>query len=968
MLLRGTGFIETNAGAGIGWACCDYERQDLTRPIVAYIWITPDSVEGATPPAPYFQSVSPGSGGIDVELRCSEAVDGFELSHSTIALPDLDLIQYSQSGDFHVTTEVQQYLFGRTVRTGKRSDWTPYGTSPPGYSPWETVWNDSFSHYTGHTAYPGLSHVWGTGGDYVYVRFASPNRVCCHDFYNPQSLSIFGTSTGVLGSYWGARHQFKAYFNWYGTSDENAEELGVVFGARVAILTSYLTETYYVLAGRRKNATELYFRLYSVTGSTFTQLDISGNVHSYFPLLTTPYDIQITRTGDDFYVHKISTGEEVWHTTDDSIPPATTRIYTGVWMTGPIPLGSGGTPYIWDYWKIYRMVSGLDPAVVDPGHPYDGLQPPSFLSTGAGLSEEFALSKYVLQETGNDNADYVQYTLGNLPDRQPKVKAKAYDPATQTWSDTGSRDLRLSTDIVAADYGGTGADLSGGGAVGDILIADDATTFKRLAGNTAATQKFLAQTGTGAASADPTWETVDLSDYVTTAGLTAGAIPKASDTHALADSLITESGAVVSIEGDLTLNADTTGENRTLTIKGYDTGASAVKSLTATITTTGFPYFAWAGQRFFHSSFSSTNLFVGYQAGNTTLTGSGSEATQNTGVGYQALQNLTTGAANLAFGYQALASCSTGTYNCAFGSQSLYTCGAGIGNTGFGWASLYRLTDGDYNVAIGQHSGFNLAGASYNTLAGYASGFGLTSGGYNTCLGGYAGSALTTVDRCTFIGHENAKNVTGTDNTAIGWASLYDAGGGTYHTAIGSLAGRYNTGTQGTFLGYGAGYTSTGNGMVCLGYKAGYYETAANKLFIDNASRTNEADARAKALIYGIFAATTAGQSLYFNSNVWVSDVLDTNGRILNTVTKTADYTATVNDDVIVANKATAITITLPAATGSGRRFIVKSIGVGACTIDGDGADTIDGAATAVLTQWDAAQLIDYASNAWIIV
>lgn len=581
MLLRGTGFIETNAGAGIGWACCDYERQDLTRPIVAYIWITPDSVEGATPPAPYFQSVSPGSGGIDVKLRCSETVDGFELSHSTIALPDLDLIQYSQSGDFHVTTEVQQYLFGRTVRTGKRSDWTPYGTSPPGYSPWETVWNDSFSHYTGDTAYPGLSHVWGTGGDYVYVLFASPNRVCCHKIGSPQSLSIFGTATGVQGSYWGARHQFKAYFNWYGTS--KAEELGVVFGARVAILTSYLTETYYVLAGRRKNATELYFRLYSVTGSTFTQLDISGNVHSYFPLLTTPYDIQITRTGDDFYVHKISTGEEVWHTTDDSIPPATTRIYTGVWMTGPIPLGSGGTPYIWDYWKIYRMVSGLDPAVVDPGHPYDGLQ-------AAELTSAFGAGYRFLIEANNDVEDFCHFRVGDSAARQPKVATYRWDSVAEDYVAEDERDLRLSTDIVAADYGGTGADLSGGGAVGDLIIADDATTFKRLAGNITATQKFLSQTGDGAASADPTWETVDLSSYVTTTGLTAGTVPKASDTHALADSLITESGAVVSIEGDITLNADGVGENRTLTIKGYDTGASAVRSFTINVSAAGGAY------------------------------------------------------------------------------------------------------------------------------------------------------------------------------------------------------------------------------------------------------------------------------------------------------------------------------------------------------------------------------------------
>lgn len=53
-----------------------------------------------------------------------------------------------------------------------------------------------------------------------------------------------------------------------------------------------------------------------------------------------------------------------------------------------------------------------------------------------------------------------------------------------------------------------------------------------------------------------------------------------------------------------------------------------------------------------------------------------------------------------------------------------------------------------------------------------------------------------------------------------------------------------------------------------MGHQAGYYETGNNKLFIDNAARASEADARIKALIYGVFDAATANQSLRINGAV----------------------------------------------------------------------------------------------------
>lgn len=78
--------------------------------------------------------------------------------------------------------------------------------------------------------------------------------------------------------------------------------------------------------------------------------------------------------------------------------------------------------------------------------------------------------------------------------------------------------------------------------------------------------------------------------------------------------------------------------------------------------------------------------------------------------------------------------------------------------------------------------------------------------------------------------------------------------------------------------------------------------------------------------------------------------------------------TETAGDGLIVCNKGTAMTVNLLAATGSGRRLIIKSIGAGAVTVDGADAETIDGETTQVMAQWDAMQLIDYAAGAWVIV
>lgn len=83
---------------------------------------------------------------------------------------------------------------------------------------------------------------------------------------------------------------------------------------------------------------------------------------------------------------------------------------------------------------------------------------------------------------------------------------------------------------------------------------------------------------------------------------------------------------------------------------------------------------------------------------------------------------------------------------------------------------------------------------------------------------------------------------------------------------------------------------------------------------------------------------------------------------------ETDSYTETAGDSLIVCNKATSMTVTLLAATGSGRVRIIKNIGVGTVTVDGNSGDTIDGETTQELAQWDAVQIVDYAAGAWAVI
>ena len=193
---------------------------------------------------------------------------------------------------------------------------------------------------------------------------------------------------------------------------------------------------------------------------------------------------------------------------------------------------------------------------------------------------------------------------------------------------------------------------------------------------------------------------------------------------------------------------------------------------------------------------------------------------------------------------------------------------------GGGGGSLSHTSglDGTYNTLIGFRAGNMTTTGYYNTVVGTDAMLANTTGHDNVAVGAASLGTNTSGFYNTALGGDALRSTTsGSGNTAVGVSTLYTNSTGTYNVAMGQSAlHALTTGARNTGIGVGAfqdGVT-TGSGNVALGFSAGFYETGSNKLFIDNQPRANEADARTKALIYGIFDAAVANQSVAMNAQV----------------------------------------------------------------------------------------------------
>ena len=170
----------------------------------------------------------------------------------------------------------------------------------------------------------------------------------------------------------------------------------------------------------------------------------------------------------------------------------------------------------------------------------------------------------------------------------------------------------------------------------------------------------------------------------------------------------------------------------------------------------------------------------------------------NVAIGYESMTDATTAGSNTAIGYHSLKSLTTGQYSTAIGASALYS-----------------ETIGNQSLAIGISAGYSqVSDSPRETTA-------------NTIVGTSA----------------SYYNITGTNNTLIGWQSAFGGGSTASHsnnTAVGKQAlGVITTGSENVAIGSGAGDALVNGGNnVIIGYNAEGNDTDAGNCIVIGSEAT----------------------------------------------------------------------------------------------------------------------------------
>ena len=250
--------------------------------------------------------------------------------------------------------------------------------------------------------------------------------------------------------------------------------------------------------------------------------------------------------------------------------------------------------------------------------------------------------------------------------------------------------------------------------------------------------------------------------------------------------------------------------------------------------------------------------------------GGGSQATA-TALGTVYASTLNTGVTT-ALGYQSAAS-STSNGTTSIGFQALYNqTSSSTVNTAVGYQAGYSLTTGSgSNVFVGATAGYYVTGTN-NTALGYAclanNNSGAT-GSYNTAVGSSSLASNTTASYNTAVGYQAGYYQTGAQNTAVGVYALYGASGsstGTGNTAVG-----YNSENAVTTGGYNVAFgrsthsqLTTGSYNVCLGHGSGEAVASGTYCIAIGYGAVHSGSAVNYELVIGTNAPTGKGSSTGF--------------------------------------------------------------------------------------------------------
>jgi hypothetical protein len=220
------------------------------------------------------------------------------------------------------------------------------------------------------------------------------------------------------------------------------------------------------------------------------------------------------------------------------------------------------------------------------------------------------------------------------------------------------------------------------------------------------------------------------------------------------------------------------------------------------------------------------NTAVGTSALNSNTTG-----TVNTAVGKGAMLNNTIGGSNTAVGASAMNANTIGSNNTAVGVEAMSSNTSGANNTAVGQTAMLFNTTGANNTAVGKDAMRQNTTGAANTAVGQGALYANTSGADNTAVGMSAMLANTTGANNTAVGKSAmAANTTGYNNTAVGFAAMQSNTTGYSNTAVGLQAMLNNTtGINNTAVGASAMQNNTiGAGNTAVGLNAMYNNTTGN--------------------------------------------------------------------------------------------------------------------------------------------
>lgn len=231
-----------------------------------------------------------------------------------------------------------------------------------------------------------------------------------------------------------------------------------------------------------------------------------------------------------------------------------------------------------------------------------------------------------------------------------------------------------------------------------------------------------------------------------------------------------------------------------------------------------------------------TNLYLGVEAGQNNVLGSGELGRYQTYIGLQSGRG--TGALNFR-------------------------------NTGIGPLTLRDINQGNQNVAIGPFAGMRLYDATKNIFIGVESGSNGTNLHNNVGVGVSTLRFATTGSANVAVGMNAMMNANGTANTAVGQSALSNNANGNWNSVVGNgafgnlLDGNENSslgwiassewlhGSNNLFLGSQTGrFATDGSGNVFIGDRV-YGTNGNNQLNVSNLIFSNNADGKGLAISTG---------------------------------------------------------------------------------------------------------------------